>query len=359
MYAQIKNYIQRDIYPFHMPGHKRNAAFLPTDAWALDITEIPGMDVLGQPRGIVRELERDIAEFWGAGESLLLVNGSSSGIVAAILAACEGGKSLHLPKNAHVSAHRGAELARAKSAPEGEADIHLLVRPAYDGTAPPFSNLHSPSSISIVDEAHGAHFPFHDIFPKTAMELGADIAITSLHKTLPCPGQMAVLHVSRDAISRGKIDMARLRHYVNAVQTTSPSYMLLAATDYALRKLWDEPQHFENYVARLLEIRSTLPNTGAIQLVESDDIGKLYFALHTPEADIGKVLREQYKIEIEAATPTHFLCMTSVADTAEGFERLKDAVLDLSGKLPYSATPCAEAEEDKPFAHPVYFGGSK
>jgi arginine/lysine/ornithine decarboxylase len=158
---------------------------------------------------------------------------------------------------------------------------------------------------------------------------------------------MAVLHISPTC----RIDPARVKFYVNALTTTSPSYMLLAATDFALAKLWREPHLFDDYVQRLRNFRTQMPRENApLTLVETDDIGKLFFKINA-DIDIQKALHDDYKIEIEAATPTHFLCMTSVADTDEGFSRLRSAMHELNDTLPYAPKPAST----EIFAHPAYF----
>ena len=85
---------QSDIYPFHMPGHKR--AFLPfANPYAIDITEIEGFDNLHHATGILQEAQQKAADLYGAKKTYYLVNGSTCGLLAAISAAVpRGGKIL-------------------------------------------------------------------------------------------------------------------------------------------------------------------------------------------------------------------------------------------------------------------------
>ena len=379
MYDHLQAYIGKDIYPFHMPGHKRNPMFMPQGMGNLDITEIPGMDVLSRPTGIIQDLQEAIAGFYGADESYLLVNGSSAGIVAAICATCNEGTSFYAPRNGHVSMYNGIAISGASPiyimpeiTPDGlaggikpelldnmkEGAAVLLVSPTYEGFVSDIKEIaarvHSRGGILIVDEAHGAHLRFSDAFPVSALELGADIVIQSFHKTLPALGQAAVLHV------KGKrVDASRLRFYLQAMQTTSPSYMLMGQLDYILSMLWKRPEIFETYVNRLNGIRRAL-TTNDVQAISltgqervgshgiyATDPGKLLFRINIYESPgaISEMLSDQYRVQMEMAFGHHLLAMTSVADTDEGFQRLWGAIGSLNIKLEHMLDATAEGQK--------------
>jgi len=371
MYKKIKKYLARDVYPFHMPGHKRNPAFLPQNLLELDMTEIPGLDVLSSPTGIIYDLQNKIASFYGANRSFFLVNGSSAGVIAAICATCNNSDTLVVPRNAHTSVYNGMVLSGAEPlyimpeiTPDGLVGgvcphtLHdipygatvLVVSPTYEGFVSNIAAIanvvHSRGGILIVDEAHGAHFSFDSSFPLSAIKNGADIVVQSLHKTLPAPSQTALLHINGN-----RVDIGRVQFYVNALQTTSPSYMLMSACDYMLRKLWDDPNYFANYITLLNNIYTVLPGEGSnvalrlsgvqrigMQAIFAIDFGKLLFTVHTAThgEEIAKIMAEEYKVQMEMAADRHILAMTSVADTAEGFERLNAAVNGINEK--YAAT---------------------
>jgi len=362
VYKQIMHHIAQDIYPFHMPGHKRNSAFFPPNLQDLDVTEIPGMDVLSHPTGMIQELQQKIANFYGASDSFLLVNGSSAGLVAAICATCTDGSPLIVPRNANTSIYNGMALSGAapqyimpQITPDGLAGgispsafddmpygaTALVVSPTYEGFVSDIATIaekvHARGGILIVDEAHGAHFAFHKAFPQSALQLGADIVVQSLHKTLPAPSQCAVLHIGKTS----KADISRIKFHVNALQTSSPSYILMSVCDFMLHKLWENPKYFDEYVARLENLRAALPcakddaplrlsgmeriGTNAIFDV---DISKLLFTSYTAVTgeEIAEIMAKEHKVQMEMANDRHILAMTSVADRLEGFERLKIAV---------------------------------
>ena len=369
MYNQILDYLANDIYPFHMPGHKRNPQFVPSNLLQLDMTEIPGMDVLSSPSGMIKKFQENIAEFYGADHSFFLVNGSSAGILAAVCATCADGDILVVPRNAHTSVYNAMVLSGAVPryvmpqitpdgltggiAPSAFDDMPpgaavLVVSPTYEGFVSDISaiakRVHSKGGVLIVDEAHGAHFPFHKKFPASALSQGADIVIQSLHKTLSAPSQCAVLHVKNN-----RVDINRIKFCVNTVQTSSPSYILMSVCDFMLRKLWQQPEYFEDYFYRLEEIRTSLPgayNSAVLRLSGAEragknaifdvDPGKLLFTCHTNESAeiIAEIMANEYKVQPEMAAGRHILAMTSVADTDEGFCRLKSAVDGLNDRLP-------------------------
>ena len=369
MYEKIQEYLARGNYPFHMPGHKRNPKFLPPGLLALDVTEIPSMDVLSSPTGIIKELQEKIANFYGAQQSFLLVNGSSAGVMAAICATCANGGSLVVPRNTHVSVYRGMVLAGAVPhyimpqvtaqglaggvSPESLAYMPhgatvIVVSPTYEGVVSDIAAIaqvvHARGGILIVDEAHGAHFAFNSAFPKHALACGADIVVQSLHKTLPVPSQVAVLHVGTS-----RVNIQQLAFYANTLQTTSPSYMLMAACDYSLGLLWQDLGHFDIYTQQLLKLRASLPHSKqrvSLRLITSGmpgqdavfdtDRGKILLEVNT-QVDISRLLAQNYNIEVEMSTPRHILAMTSVADTVQGFNRLKEAVQDIAARLPFDA----------------------
>jgi len=379
MYEQIQAFLNKEIYPFHMPGHKRNPMFMPQGMASLDITEIPGMDVLSRPNGIIRDLQESIADFYGADESHLLVNGSTAGIVAAICTVCEEGSTIYASRNGHVSMYNGLALSGAVPiyimpgiTPDGlaggikpeafdkmeEGAAVFITSPTYEGNVSDIKEIaarvHSRGGILIVDEAHGAHFRFSDAFPVSALELGADIVVQSFHKTLPALGQMSVLHVKG-----GRVDTGRLRFYLQAMQTSSPSYMLMGQLDYILRMLWKRPEIFETYVSRLNGLRRALA-TSAVQAISLTgrervgahgvfdiDPGKLLFRVNIYEKpeNISEMLSDKYRVQMEMAQGFHLLAMTSAADTDEGFQRLWGAVGSLNIKLEHKLDVAAEVEK--------------
>jgi len=373
-----------------MPGHKRNPMYLPAALAELDITEVSGMDILRNPTGIIKALQEKIAEFYGADESFILVNGSSAGVVAAICAASGdgvGSGKLYAARNGHVSMFSGMALSGAYPvyitpevaagntgmaglaggiSPEmldgiAENSAAIIVSPTYEGFVSDIKaiadKVHSRNGVLIVDEAHGAHFPFHSTFPDSALNHGADIVIQSFHKTLPALGQLAVLHVKGS-----RVDIGRLKFYLQAMQTTSPSYMLMAQLDYALGILWKRPELFDMYVKRLVSLRNALTSDEILPIelvgpgltgrmgIHDIDHGKLLFRVNINEnaERISNILLAEYALQLEMATGQYLLAMTSVADTDEGMQKLWAAIgaLNIKSRAKFSTHKALLNEND-------------
>ena len=372
----LTDYSESGAYPMHMPGHKRNPAFLQIQSpSAVDITEIHGFDNLHAAEGVLKQSMDRAAALWGANKSHFLVNGSSSGILAALSALLPVGGTVAMDRSAHKSAYHALELRQLAPCylsrpidPETgvlgslspdelervlsahpEVGAVFITSPTYEGVVSDISTLaeiaHSHGALLIVDEAHGAHLGFSPFFSKSAVTQGADVVIQSLHKTLPTFTQSAILHICSDRVDREKI-----AKYLSYYQTTSPSYLLMAGMDACVSLLIRQSgELFDAYKNRLNRFREQTAGLAHIRLLGGDspvmygfDPGKLYFSLRnttlTGEA-FGQILREEFQIEPEMTTADGCLCMTSIADTDEGFDRLAKAVLAIDARL--GETPTA------------------
>lgn len=250
---------------FYTPGHKRGQGITSKHrdlfgaaAFRADLPELPELDNLFAPEGVILQAQQLAAEAFGAQRTWFLANGSTCGIEAAILATCGPGDKLIVPRNVHSSAISGLILAGAvpiyispnyssqwdmptdvavesiKVALQEHPDAKavLIVSPTYQGVC---SNLSAIAALThrhniplIVDEAHGPHFAFHPELPTSALAVGADIVIQSAHKVLSAFTQAAMLHVKGN-----RIDHNRLSQSLQLTQSTSPSYLLLGSLDAA------------------------------------------------------------------------------------------------------------------------------
>lgn len=288
IYERLAALARSDMYPYHMPGHKRNPlAGLPEGFAELDITEIEGFDNLHHAQGILRDAMEDAAALYGADRTYFLVNGSTCGILAAISSVVPRGETLILGRNAHMSACHAAYLREchvaslypepleeygvygAVSADETErllaqypeARAVCITSPTYDGVISDVEKIaevvHTHDKILIVDEAHGAHFGLDARMPRNSIGCGADIVIHSLHKTLPSLTQTALLHVKG-----GRVDRRRLERFLRIYQSSSPSYLLMASIDRCVRQMRDRRREwFDSFFARrekLIEALSEL-----------------------------------------------------------------------------------------------------
>ncbi|MFN3678628.1 aminotransferase class I/II-fold pyridoxal phosphate-dependent enzyme [Thermosynechococcus sp.] len=250
--------------PFHVPGHQRGRGMEPLlralwgTALAQDLSELPGLDHLAQPTGVLAEAQATVAATAGSDRAWFLVNGATSGLLAALLATVGSGDRVLVGRNVHRSVIAGLVLTGAKPVYLGvtvdpqwglplpvtcdavaaglaaypDAKAVVVVSPTYEGLCSPLVEIaqcvHDHGLPLIVDEAHGSHFAYHPAFPVAALAAGADVVVQSWHKTLGTLSQTAVLHLKGQRVSPERLSQA-----LNLVQTTSPSYWFLTALERA------------------------------------------------------------------------------------------------------------------------------
>ncbi len=276
---QINILTARRPHSFAMPGHKRNfemCPFLEKLGADIDITEVDGADNLMQACGMLKTVESCLAKLFSSKATFMLVNGATAGILASIGAvACRGDKIL-IASNCHKSVHSAVELFGLESVqimPEydkesmtfmgvdpakvekyfeqiGEIKAIVLTSPTYDGM---ISDIQSIADIAlrygallVVDEAHGSHLSFDKSSNKSAVQLGGDIVVNSLHKTLPSLTQTAVVHIASD-----RVDKAKLKRQINIFQSSSPSYILMSSIDGCAQFLSDSDKYFLDFKVNL------------------------------------------------------------------------------------------------------------
>lgn len=372
LYEKLEAYGKSDYYGFHMPGHKRNSdvtqANLP---YGIDITEIEGFDNLHHAEEIIREAEVRAASLYHAEETHYLINGSTAGILSAVMGCTKKGGKILMARNCHKSVYHAVflnELRPVYIYPEFDETMELnmavspekierlleehkevqavvLTSPTYDGVLSDIERIseivHQKKIPLIVDEAHGAHFGFHPYFPENANTKGADVVIHSLHKTLPALTQTALIHLNGTRIDRRKI-----RNYLHIFQTSSPSYVLMASMDECLRMVAEQGDVlFETYVKNLESKRGELKKLKHIRLMETEEFDRSKLVLSVKDTILkkenrvftGKMLYErlllEYHLQMEMAAGSYVIAMTSIGDTKEGMDRLLSALFEIDEEL--------------------------
>ena len=422
---RLTEYAGSDAYPFHMPGHKRRE--IPDgipggfpDPYGIDITEIDGFDNLHHAEGILKDAMETAAAIYGADRSWYLVNGSTCGILSAVFATTENGGKILTARNCHKAVYHAICLNRleaeylypeeitefginggiraedVRKALEKDAmrcagnsgDVRgkitkiqavLITSPTYEGVVSDIRAIadaaHEYGIPLIVDEAHGAHLEYADqchSFPKSALEYGADIVIQSLHKTLPCFTQTAILHV------KGKlVDQDRISRDLSMFQTSSPSYLFMAGTERCIRYMdGDGRNEMVRYEERLEHFMKRMEGLQVLEVLDREICGKYRtvagwdpskIVVSTMRAEdfhgeeLAETLRRKYHLEMEMTAPEYVIAMTSLMDTEEGFERLGTALLEIdgvlrrrmeSGRKEKAASETPEGLESK-LSHPV------
>ena len=394
---RLTEYAGSDAYPFHMPGHKRRE--IPDgipggfpDPYGIDITEIDGFDNLHHAEGILKDAMETAAAIYGADRSWYLVNGSTCGILSAVFATTENGGKILTARNCHKAVYHAICLNRleaeylypeeitkfginggiraedVRKALEKDAmrcagnsgDVRgkitkiqavLITSPTYEGVVSDIRAIadaaHEYGIPLIVDEAHGAHLEYADqchSFPKSALEYGADIVIQSLHKTLPCFTQTAILHV------KGKlVDQDRVSRYLSMFQTSSPSYLFMAGMERCIRYMdGDGRNEMVRYEERLEHFMKRMEGLQVLEVLDWEicrkyrtvagwDPSKIVVSTMRAEdfhgEELAETLRRKYHLEMEMTAPEYVIAMTSLMDTEEGFERLGTALLEIDGAL--------------------------
>lgn len=371
LYEKLRNYSVSDDYPFHMPGHKRNTELLPfKKAGSSDITEIEGFDNLHRPEGILKEAMDFAAKVCGAEHTYFLVNGSTAGNLAGILASTNKGDCVLLSRNCHKSVYNAVFLNELKPIyiyPEnardkdgnvwdfcGEIlpeDIELSLRenpdikmvvitsPAYEGIVSDIKKIstivHKYGKILMVDEAHGAHFGFGRDFPVSAVRQGADLVVQSPHKTLTAYTQSGVLHLNNERVDRERLEM-----YLSVLQSSSPSYVLMAGIDRCYHLIEERGEElfraYEEMLDRFYREAGKLKMLRVFHKDKGFDKSKIVISCQgnaLSGKELGELLSGKYGLVPEMCSAAHVLLMTSIGDRQEGFDRLLRALNEIDGRL--------------------------
>lgn len=358
----LREYADSDYLPMHMPGHKRRMGEI-GNPYFIDITEIEGFDDLHHAESILKDAQDRAAALYHSDETHYLVNGSTSGVLAAVSGCTSFGGKILMARNCHRSAYHAVLLKNlhveylypqsmgsmgingrilpedVENALQNTPDIQavMITSPTYDGVVSDIRKIaacvHGYQIPLIVDEAHGAHFPFSGHFPEDSVSCGADVVIHSLHKTLPALTQTGLIHLNGTLADR-----ERIRKYLAVYQTSSPSYVLMAGLDSCVEWTRTHPEAFERYVKNLRRLREGLHIMKCLELLEVPGIdeSKILISLRKTEWNgkrFAEMLRKEFRIEPEMACSTYVCMLTTVADTEESLSGLKDALLILDHRL--------------------------
>lgn len=363
LYDKIKRYTGSEVLPMHMPGHKRSKFLRQILPYDIDITEIDGFDNLHDMQGILKEASENAEKVFKVKKSYFLINGSSGGILSAIYSQTKSGDKVIVARNSHKAVYNALELSglrviyimpkfdnelningevdckKLSKMLEEEQDVTCVVitSPTYEGIVSDVKTIaeicHKHNALLIVDEAHGAHLGFNANFPKSARQLGADIVINSLHKTLPALTQCAILHACSDRVNITKLEKA-----LAMFETSSPSYILMCSIDYCINLIKNEGnQLFDYYSKNLDSVYIGLKDLKHLKLINFKgninafdfDKGKIIIFTKNTEISgktLAEILRKKHKIEIEMASTNYIIAMTSICDKEEDLKRFIEAI---------------------------------
>lgn len=288
----LLSYKEQQTARFHVPGHKGSWEGVPSSyrdpfvsVLGIDVTELSGLDDLHAPQEMIAEAQRLAADCFQAEQTYFLVNGSTVGNLAMILATLERGEQVLVQRNSHKSVFHALTLVEAEAillepavcptfqVPLGleletvqealklypRAKALILTSPNYYGMITPdlqqiITFAHEKGCVVLIDEAHGAHFGQEEALPRSAMQVGADASVQSTHKMLSSMTMTSMLHVQGERIDRTEIE-----YYLHTLQSSSPSYPLLASLDVARLQLQQlRAQDWLEMIQQTIQLRHSL-----------------------------------------------------------------------------------------------------
>ncbi len=345
LYDKLKN---EDRIPFHMPGHKRNTKLLGSKLpYDIDLTEIEGFDNLHSPEGIIKEIEEKAKKIYKSDNSFILVNGSTVGILAGVLAAVKRGDTVLMARNCHKSVYNAVELAGARAEyilPETDKygifkaiDISSLeekiisvkpklivvTSPTYEGVMSEISDIcevaHKNGVPVLLDAAHGAHH--------TELARLADITVMSLHKTLPALTQCALAHINGSLVSAEEFKIK-----LSMLETSSPSYILMCSVDECLSFKPDN-MRLRNERKKLLNNCDGLERLRVIDYGEQTKLVVFAGYSNISGIELAEILRTEYKIEVEMAVRYYVVLVLTACDDYSDYEKLAKALREIDSTL--------------------------
>ncbi len=362
---------------FHTPGHKsgkgiatRFVKYVGPNIFSIDLTTLDEVDSLQKPVGVIKEAQELAAKAYGADRSFFLLNGTTVGNHAMIMTACNPGDGILAARNCHKSVLAGAILAGARTHfiyPEMDAKLQMSmnvtfdsVRRAVESAAPEIKVLvitspnyygicadleriipfaHGRGMTVLVDEAHGPHLGFHPELPKSALSCGADMVVQSTHKIIGGMTQASMMHARA-----GRVDIMTLAGVLKVLQTTSPSYILMASLDLARMQMATEGEKLLSKALTLSRwARDEINGIRGIRCLEKKDVllrgmGDLdetklainVSGLGMTGYEVSQALNMEHDIQVEMADPFHVLVIVSIGDRKEDVSRLVDALREIA-----------------------------
>lgn len=387
----LLNHADKNPISFHMPGHKGSNIYKKygyhnflEKMMDCDVTEIPGADNLFQAETTLKEVQDRYADLYEVQKSYILINGTSGGLIAAIMATVPKGKKLLMARNCHKSVFNALMLAQIqpvyaysemmedygitgqisvneiKRHMEEDPDIEAVILPSpnYYGICSDIKAIadvvHSYGKILIVDQAHGAHLKMFskfgiDSFPKAAEDQGADIVVNSIHKTLASYTQSALLNVTSD-----RVNLSTLEDKLQSIESTSPSYILMSSLSIneellrlhgkELMAEWkDNLDYFYNEAKNI---------DGLLLFHRTDELDWTKINFGFPQANLpGNIIEDElmdnHNLFIELYTGIYVMCMSGIGNTREHYDTLLKGLAQISAKkMDGKTTPPTQAPAD-------------
>ncbi len=366
----LKKYSIKDITCFDVPGHVRNRGvkilneYFGDDIMNMDINSSPRMDNVSNPQSIIKEAEGLLAKAYKSKHAFFITNGTTQAIHAMILATINPGDKVLLPRNIHKSVINALILSggqpifiqpefcddlgislnvdhyKVKDIIDKTEDIKaiFLLNPTYYGMCCELKEIIEICSekniLVLVDEAHGAHFPFNDELPVSAMELGAHMSAVSIHKTGGALTQASALLINEN------IDANKVKQIINMLQSTSASYLLMASIDGARHNLVENGQgQLLNALKLSRYAKLRINKVNNIKVISRELIGSKGVSyldetklcinvkkLNLTGFEVYDLLYKEFDIQLEMADLYNVLALVSIGTTKEDIDKLINAL---------------------------------
>lgn len=376
LFTGLLEHVKKNPIQFHIPGHKKGTGmdpefrnFIGDNALSIDLINIEPLDDLHHPNGIIKEAQQLAARAFGADHTFFSVQGTSGAIMTMIMSVCSPGDKIIVPRNVHKSImsaiifsganpifihpiidpnlgiSHGITLEAVEKALTAHPDAKgvLVINPTYFGISANLKKIveisHSYHVPVLVDEAHGVHIHFHDKLPLSAMQAGADMAATSVHKLGGSMTQSSVLNIKGNLVSS-----KRVQSIISMLTTTSTSYLLLASLDVARKQLATKGYDLLDKTINLAnKTRQEINKIKGLYCIGSEILGtkatydfdptKLIISVRNlgmTGYEVEVWLRKEYNIEVELSDLYNILCIISIGDTKEITAILINALTELA-----------------------------
>jgi len=372
LFSSLLEHAKKNPIQFHIPGHKKGNGMDPTfrefigdNALSIDLINIAPLDDLHHPKGKIKQAQDLAAKAFGADHTFFSVQGTSGAIMTMVMSVCGPGDKIIVPRNVHKSVlsaiifsgatpifvhpeidselgiSHGITTNAAKEAILNNPDAKavLVINPTYFGFVADLKSIvelaHSHGLAVLVDEAHGVHIHFHNELPISAMQAGADMAATSVHKLGGSMTQSSILNVRE-----GIVNVHRVQSVLSMLTTTSTSYLLLASLDVARKRLATVGEELLTNTIRLANnARNKINSINGLYCPGYDLVGKEATFNFDPTKilisvkklgitghDVEVWLRERFNIEVEMSDLYNVLCILTPGDSEEDIQQLIHAL---------------------------------
>lgn len=371
----IRDFVKNKPVLFTTPGHNLGKGILPEikdligdKVFSYDLSELEGLDNLQNPTGIILKSQVRSSEIYGSKNTFYLVNGSSSGLIALMMAFVNPGEKVLIARNTHKSLINALVLSGAvpvwmntewlddwnipgpidpyklekKLSKNNDVKAVFITSPTYEGI---ISDIRKISEVCkkrqvllCVDEAHGALWNFSDYLPTPAIHLGADASVQSLHKTAASLTPGALLHISL----KSSLNPKKVQETLNLISTTSPSYLIMASIEGAIEYLISEKgkRKLGKYLKNIEEFRDILSQNPEIVFLNDTDLYKvdktklLFKIKNLSGSKLAEFMQNKFNIEVELDNNSSILAYTGIGTQKKNLKKLAEAVFESMNELP-------------------------